>query len=211
MLAEVVSEVGTGRLPDDPLGSPLFQRLSMLVRSPFPVEPSPPSWWSWMQPGLTTMVTLGAASLAILPASAARGPLPGRSAGSEAHSFELDGLEVSGAKALANGRAPRIELPIHLPSSFDLTVAIHATPSVLSRTRLAGQTLGAPSPAQSPSAVDSPAWHEVRLRVAPDGSRLTIDGRDMPLPPDRDPSPVWLTLEPPPDCDGQYRNLKLQW
>lgn len=203
---------GTIPTPDEALDSPLIQRFWMLLKAPARADQRPHSWWSWVLPSLTALVTLGTSSLALMPASAARAPGLDRPI-QGARAFLLSRLEVAAGKAEANGRAPRVELPIRLPPTFDLVVDVLSTPATLARTRVAGRPVGsaALAPLVSPRDEAPASWRVVRLRRQPKGDTLWIDGQKVPLPADADPFPVWLTFEPPPDIDAQYRNLCLRW
>lgn len=189
----------------DPVGdgSPLFRRVLMLLRCPFPVEARPPAWWSWGLPCLTVLVTLGVSSLSFRPPDApAPGPRP-------AHAFHVSLLQTRAAPAGPHGRAPLFELPVRLPERFELKLDVYGNPATLALTRVAGLPLDLPAP-PAPD-LDAPRWHPVRLARDRDGVRLWIDGRAVPLGRTPPPLTAWLSLEPPPDLDGSIRALVLTW
>jgi beta-lactamase regulating signal transducer with metallopeptidase domain len=193
--------------------SPLFQRVMMLVRCPFPVEPRPPVWWSWGLPALAVIVTLGASSLSVRPFSpAATAPVANRLGNRNPQSeqvFRVAKLDVPPKIAGALGRAPLFELPIRLPERFVLNVEIWADPRTLDRMRVAGLPLHRAQPAsETSSALET--WHKVR--VVRDGEvSLFVDDQPVPLQDDHSSLTTWLSVEPAPDCEGRFRGLTLTW
>ena len=199
-----------GRAPrlDAPAGdSPLVQRVLMLVRCPFPIETSPPVWFSRTLPYVAVAVTLAASSLSLRPdepASSASAVPPGRK-------FRLARLEVAPSPPRgAAGRAHLFELPIRLPEQFELSLQVWGDSETLSRTRVAGLPIEPPPPNPDESALVE-AWHDVR--VLRDGEALVVwvDDHASTLRPEASSLTDWLSVEPAPDQVGHFRNLDMIW
>lgn len=187
-------------------GSPLFQRVLMLLRCPFPVEPTPPAWWSWLIPCLAVLVTLGASSLTVQPPPAtAVGPR-------RTHTFRMAWLDLAAAPPGLHDRAPLYELPIRLPEHFDLTTEVWDDLPTLSRMRVVGLGLEL-NPGKPPlnATPDLATWHLVRIRRDRDGVRLWIDGRRADAGRNARGLTSWLSVEPAPDRPASYQRLTLTW
>jgi hypothetical protein len=199
-------------------GSSLFQRVLMLVQCPFAVETRPPARWRWSLPLLTILITAAAACLSLDlgddfvasdPASSATGPWP--------RAFRMARLAIAPQVPGPGGRAPAVELPLRLPEQFDLTLEVWGGPALLSRCRVAGQCLGptddGQSPASTPPAPESEAWHRVHLRARrdPEGLALTVDGRPVPAAAGREKLPPRLCVEPPPGRPTLFRDVFVTW
>ena len=84
-------------------GSALFQRLLMLVRCPFAVEPHPPTWWRWSLPMCVAMATLAASSLSPRRAETSP-PIPS----ALENSFRMARLEVPASPIGPRWPHPRV-------------------------------------------------------------------------------------------------------
>ena len=194
--------------------SHLFQRVLMLTRCPFPVEPRPPAWWSWCLPCFAVMCTLGASSLSLHP-NRALDPQPtvvGKAPDAPpGRTFHVARLELP-AKIAERGRSPIFELPVPLPPDhFELNIDVWADPSTLARIRVVGLPLGTPGPFADRTSA-SPAWHHVR--VVRDQRRhlsLQVDDRPVTIDPDQTGLTNWLAVEPASGCEGRFQSLTLTW
>jgi hypothetical protein len=214
--SEAVSARSLPRSSLEPSVSALFLRVLMLIRCPFPLEASPPVWWSWSLPGLIVMATLAASCLSLrIPTRPLEqkphcaGPRIGKP-----RVFRVATLAVPARPAHSHGRAPLFELPIRLPTQFDLTLDVWAAPMTLPHSRVVGLRLAdpPPSPSQPRAATTAqPQWNRVRIRR--DGSGVTISVNEARLIPPTDGTSLttWLSVEPAPDEPGRYQNMILTW
>jgi hypothetical protein len=187
-------------------GSPLYQRVSMLLICPFPVEARPPTWWSWGVPCLASVFLLGLSSLSFRP------PLTRFADSPLVHTYQVSHLQTHPAPAGPLGRAPELELPIPLPDRFDLSCEVWGGASTISQTRVVGVRLGAdPSQALSATATDDLSWHAVRIKRDASGVRLWVDGQATPLELNAPPLSVWLSVEAPPDTSVAFQRMTLIW
>jgi len=186
----------------DGTGSPLFQRVLMLLRCPFPVETRPPVWWSWGMPCVVAVVTLGLSSLSIRPSGARL--IPPRPTGT----YQVSRLITNASPPGLRGRAPLCELPIRLPERFDLTLEVWGNSSTLPLTRVTNLPLDLGLPTFPP---EPDRWHSVHVRRDVDGVRLWVDGERVHLGPSIPPLTVRLSVEPPPHFSVTFRNFKLTW
>lgn len=199
-------------MPDRPAsetgstGTPLFQRVLMLLRCPFPVETSPPAWWSWSLSCVGILITLGAASLSVVTTSTAA---PGGSKRPSAtHTFFVQTLETHPLTEAVNGRSMLCELPIRLPDQFQLDLEVWGTPGSLANTRVTGLPLAV----ARKEPIDAPdGWHKVHLSRGKDGVRLTVGEVDVPLGHTSPAMTAWLSVESPPAVSVAFRNIKLTW
>ncbi len=202
--AEVPEPVTRAVDPVETGGSPLFQRVLMLLRCPFPFESRPPVWWSRGLPWLAVLITLCVSTLTV------RYPYPAPSGPPRSHTFEMSRLEIPAAPLEANGRSRAVDLPFRLPSSFDLNVEIWGDLPTLARTRIAGLPIDSPRLTQ-PAPFESAAWHHVRLRRERQSISLSIDG-DLASPyPANAELTRWLTVEPAPERPASCRALTVHW
>jgi hypothetical protein len=188
-------------------GSALFQRVSMLVQCPFPLEPTVPGWCRRSLPWLVALATLAASCLSV------RGPSaqPARGVGAQPpRTFRMARLVVDPAPLGPDGRAQPIELPVRLPERFDLTLDVWADPHLLPHIRVAGIPLGlAAPPSHDP---DPPlSWSHVRIRRDDRNFSLWIDDRPVAVAPVPLDIPNWLALEPAPGRPCSFQNLRLHW
>ncbi len=198
-------------VPADGPVSALFQRLSMLVRCPFPVETRPPRWWRWSLPMVVALATLAASSLSYRGDEAAAGPETGRppvTPGS--HSFRMARLGLPASPSGPDGHVPAFNLPIRLRDDFVLTLEVWGDPGLLSRMRVAGHLLGTTRAlAGDPAAAE--AWHFLRVRRDARRTRIWIDGQISTADSGPQGTTPWLAVEPVADLPLQVKNLTLVW
>ncbi len=190
--------------------SPLFRRVMMLLRCPFPVEVKPPNWWSYGVPCLVVLLTLASSTLAFRPPRFA--PVPP----AKIHQFAMGTLELPPAFPNIHGRVPLFELPLRLPERFDLTLEVWGNLATLAKMRISGLPLDSPLRiAISKTFPDPETWHTVQLRGDNGTFSLRID--DVPVEflnlPGQDSSVLtpWLSVEQAPDLPGLFQNLVLTW
>lgn len=198
-------------------GSALVDRMLMLLRCPFPVEPRPPAWWTRGLACLAVVATLLAASLSvrstplrpsstpeITTAAAAQRPGPPRT-------FRVTRLDVPPHPLGARGLGRLVELPIRLPDQFELTLEVWADPAALRRTRVVGLPLGDPPPREALAPASTEKWHAVRVRRDRNGLALHVDERPVAVPDEPHHLTTWLAVEPPAERHGRFRSLRLDW
>lgn len=198
------------RQPSAPSGKPaapvarssLFQRVLMLIRCPFPIESSPPRWWSRALPCLVILGTLAASTLSLQIPEDASGPPAPPNQGSTKRTLPVRRLTVV-------GRPAPFELPMRLPDQFLLELDVWGRPDSLSQTRVIGHRLSVPEP---PPQAAPPAddWHRVRIRRDSSGLSLSVDGHHIPTDPQATTTPQ-LTVQPPLGHLGYFINMLLTW
>ena len=197
------------RIELDAPGSSLFQRVLMLIRCPFPIEPSAPASWSWTLPCLAVLLTFAVSSVSVRIRETSAESAPSHS------QFKVLTWETPMPKAGGTyGRSPVHELPLLLPDRFDLSVEVSGDLPTLAATRVVGARLVSPKFAADATAGrpdDPPRWHEVRLRRGADGVSLWIDGKSAPLDNSSQKLTAWLSVETAPDQRGKFRNLVVEW
>jgi hypothetical protein len=195
--------------PAEGAGSPLFQRVLMLVQCPFPVEQEPPTWWSWALPILTLLL---APAVACLGLEAGIGGTVTRPVVPETNTFRMSRLAIGPQGPGPHGRAPAVELPLRLPERFELAVEVWGDRAALARCRVVGQPLGPLARAPEASS-ELETWHHVLLRRDHAGLSLSVDGQPVRNDPgrDRDGLTTQLAFEPAPDRPALFRNLTVTW
>ncbi|QDV33328.1 M56 family metallopeptidase [Tautonia plasticadhaerens] len=195
----VTTPGGSDRVDLD--GSPLLQRVAMLVHCPFPVEGSSPASWRWGVPLVATLVLLAASRLNL-----ALGP-PGESSPGPAGrpvAFGLSDLEIDVATSHRS-----LRLPARLPDRFDLSMDLLAESSTLGEIAVAGVPLGRMARVRPEDAPGPEAWHRVRLVVLGGLARLWVDGHPR-AGVTWDPIPGgFLTITPAPGRPLRVRDLSL--
>lgn len=192
-------------------GSPLFLRVLMLMRCPFPVESRPPAWWRWSMPWALAVGTLLASALTLQG-----GTRPGPAARSGAQSaaahgtFQIDRLRIAPTPRNAPGRVEPYTLMVELPPRFDLTLEIWAAPAELAEIRVIGRRLGPlrPDPA---APILTEGFQHVQIRRDERGVTVQVAGRPVAPEPRPVPIPRWLSIQPAPRAIGQVRDLSLSW
>jgi len=179
-------------------GSPLFQRVMMLLQCPFAVEARPPGWWSRAVPVVFAAATLAAASLSVRP------PEVTTSASRPPDSFEVLRLDIAESTLRDTGRSPVFELPIRLPERFEITTRVLGDGDSLRQSRIAGVALSGPAHV-------APGWHSVRIRRGRHGVSLDIDGEPVPEASVSPHASEWLSVEPAPGRSISLRRLVLTW
>jgi hypothetical protein len=197
--------------PAESTGSPLFQRILMLLACPFRVEREPPAWWCWSLSILILLLTPLAACLcldlgAVRPPASALAP--------RTQTFRVARLTIPPQSPGRLGRAPVFELPLRLPEQFELVLEVWGDHAALARSRVVGQRLG-PGPSAAAIPPEIPAevetWHLVHLERGPDGLSLSVDGQSVLTDPNRDQITPRLAIEPAPGRPAQFRNLCITW
>jgi beta-lactamase regulating signal transducer with metallopeptidase domain len=198
---------------DDPgegsgAGSPLFQRVLMLVRCPFPVERRPPIWWTLGLVCLAIPLTVGLASIS--PTTRiGRGPFT-TSAIDRVNAFPLTSLTVPPMAPGVHGRSPLFELPVRLPEEFDLYLEVWGDLSTLVGTRVAGLLLATPE-FPTIDADAPPSWHKVRIKRDHSGVSLWINGQEALSDRETRSLTTWLSVESAPNREGRFQKLRLSW
>jgi beta-lactamase regulating signal transducer with metallopeptidase domain len=211
---------------DDPLepktcSSPLLQRVAMLLRCPFPIEPRAPAWWSLGIPPVVLVLGILCSSLTVTLASPVPLGWPGQIEAPRAPSgipFRITQLTIEPQIVTASGRAVPYVIPVLLPAEFELAVEIQADPDRLPHVRLAGFPLAAKpvvpgstttAEAKAESNLVEPPWHRVVLRYRAQHLTLKRNGQVLLDQPSPRPPSDWLTIEPAPDRPITLRNLIL--
>jgi len=200
------------------MGSPLFQRMLMLLHCPFRVEPRVSRAWSWAVRLSVIGASIAAASVSIhWPDTAAierwrRGELASAGQPFRVADFVAEPLVFS-----PGGRALPYIMPVSLPSHFELTVEILSNITELAKVYIAGhplssiplQPLIADLSGDSPDHIES--WHQIRLERNGQVLALWVDGRKMPVELDPAATTELLTIEPGPRRPAHFRNLIVEW
>jgi beta-lactamase regulating signal transducer with metallopeptidase domain len=204
---EPLEAMGATRSP----GSPLFQRILMLVSCPIHVEHRPPGWWRWSLPILTLLITPMVACLSFDLGTWGR---PAKPVAPQPLTFRVARLAIAPQNPDSRGRSPLHEFPLILPARFNLSVEAWGNRATLSRCRVIGQRI-APPEAAAAVGLDMQAepetWHHVQIERRADGRQLsvTFDGQPVPRDPVVDRVTNRLTLEPPPGRPARFRNLRV--
>jgi bla regulator protein blaR1 len=192
-------------------GSALFQRVLMLIRCPYPVEPLAPRWWRWSLPLVVAGITLFSSSLTLRSAETAAGPGPASLAPAQAATrFQLVRLVVPETPAQPDGFTPPYNLPVRMPQHFDLALEVWAEPSDLDQTRVAGYRV-ASTQGLSAAANTTPTWHQIHIHRDATGLRGTVDDHPITIDPADRVASDWLTIQAAPGRLGLFRNLILEW
>jgi beta-lactamase regulating signal transducer with metallopeptidase domain len=187
--------------------SPLFLRVLMLIRCPFPIEERPPGWWATGVLSVAALLTLSVSAIAIRPPRATAASAALHANGTQ--TFQVARLSLPALHANARGRVLPFELPIDLPDQFDLTLEVWAKLADLGRTRVAGLAL---EPSTAITRHETTGWHKVQIHRVPGELDLAIDGENIPIPSARETLLTHtLSIEPAPDATGLIRNLTLHW
>ncbi|HEX8199747.1 MAG TPA: M56 family metallopeptidase [Isosphaeraceae bacterium] len=189
--------------PGPGAASPLFQRVAMLLRCPFPLEVGLPVWWRLAVPPAATLALLAASGLSLRGTGPARGP----AADLAPNAFRLPVLQL----AESFGGVPRpYTLPLALPERFELTLEVFADFDALEEIRVAGHRIGWPWEL-GVSTPNFPEWHQIRLVRDARGVCLWVD--DLPTLAEVEDGPAgrWLSVQPAPRGPGLFRNLTLTW
>jgi hypothetical protein len=191
--------------------SPLFLRVLMLVRCPFPVEITAPRWWR-----VACLPMVAASTVLASGLTWGDRPFPYPPPGSchpprtEHGVLEVARLAIDARVANPNGRVSPYTLLHSLPPRFELVVDVYAEPSDLPLIAIAGRRLGP----TTTSAGDPPladGFHRVRMVRDDCGLRLWVSGREVPPQPNDSPVPEMLSLQPAPGLTGRFHNLVMAW
>lgn len=174
-------------------GSGLFDRILMLVRSPFPLELSAPRRWRY--------AGLCAFGLAAVFASGAslRVKAPCRPA--EPRRLALESVDIA-----ADQEGPIFAIPSPLPDRFEARMEVWAD-SLADLRRM--ELMGCPLDASGIS--DGPGWRLVLLRREGAGCTLRVDGRLIAVADRAEADRPWLSFEARPGKLGRIRDLVVTW
>jgi hypothetical protein len=194
-------------------GSPLFQRILMLVSCPFRVEHRPPPWWRWPLPILTLMITLLAACLCL---DLGTGPLPAAAVAPQPRTFRVARLAMAPQNPGPGGRAAVHELPLVLPAEFDLSLEVWGNRAALTQCRVIGLRLASPEvlpSAGSEMPAEAETWHHVQIHRNAQALHLSVlvDGQAVPHDRTVDRVTTRLAVEPPPSRPVWLRNIRVDW
>ena len=190
----------------DDQASPVYQRVAMLLNSPFPVETQPPRSWAWPTVVGVSLAALLAASVSVRSAQDdALLPRP------KGNTFRMAKLNLKAVPSGTKGRVPLFELPVRLPNKFVLTVDVWGTPEALSNSRVAGVPLESDD-SDCAKPFDSAAkWHKVLVKRDKKSIQLWIDGKRVRRCRRSIGTTAWLSVEPAPGLEASYQNLTLSW
>ena len=206
--AQAVPGLSSSRFRWGETRSPLFQRVLMLLRCPFPLEAKPPEWWSVGVPCFTVILTLGFATLTFRPPH----PIPVSVIAPNTHQFALAHLELPPAAANSEGRVPIFKLPVRVPEQFRLRMEVWGDSSNLSRVRVAGIPLKSSAELGEP---EQETWHDVEISRDGDAISVRIDDRPIPSNEPETSKRFQLTdslsIESAPESRTIVQNLLLSW
>jgi beta-lactamase regulating signal transducer with metallopeptidase domain len=212
-LATAAAEPSWATDPAGSPGSPLFQRVLMLVACPFRVEHRPPAWWRWSLPILTLMSTPLAACLGLEAGTWQRSAV---ATAPQPRTFHVARLTIAPRTPSPGGRAPVHQLPLILPAEFALALEVWGDRAALAQCRIIGQRLAVPGTAlgvgsETPPEVET--WHHVQIQRAAQRGHLSVavDGQPVPHDPTVERVPSRLTVEPPPGRPARFRNIRVDW
>ncbi len=199
-------------------GSPLFQRMLMLLHCPFRVEPRVSRAWTWALRLSVITASIAAASVSIRwPGAAA---IERWQVGEKAladQPFRVADFVAEPLVFSPGGRALPYIMPVSLPSRFELTVEILSNVTELAKVYIAGHPLSSiplqPLYDELASAAPDHAesWHQIRLARNGQVLQLWVDGRRMPVELDAGATTELLTFEPGPRHPAHFRNLIVEW
>lgn len=190
--------------------TPLVLRVLMLVRSPFPVERTPPVRWRIALPSVVLAGTFLASGLSLRGAGAPR-PVMSDAAPPPHHgTFRLARLEIGGHRLPGEGKPTPYTLMCPLPEHFTLTLDVWATPAELPAIRVIGRPLGAvePPPPDDPGVA---GFRKVRIQKDERAFQVWVDDVPVEAPSAPDPLPDWLTVQTDSGDGTLFQNLVLSW
>ena len=153
------------------VGSPLAQRVLMLLYCPFRFEATAPRSWSWTLRIMLAMTSIVAACLCVRwpDANAIEHRMKYGTAQSSLPQFRVSDFTVEPLAFSRSGRALSFVMPVALPTHFELTVEVLSALADLGNVRIAGHALGDTQNSTEPTD-HSPSssnmvksWHNVRL------------------------------------------------
>ncbi len=198
--------------------TPLLQRVTMLLKCPYPLEARSPRSWQILSPAFVVLLGCLCSCLSLM--SLESSPVPAASvspSAAPAGNFHVDYFLAAPRGSLTNGRSLPHVLPLPLPPQFLLTVEIEVPRAALGRMRIAGLPLDPPAMASGelPSPLTGeavgPDRHRVLIRRTRERIELSVDDANFTPDPSADPLTEWLTIEPPPDQTAVLRNLDVRW
>lgn len=197
-------------------GTPLLDRMMVLLHCPYRLETAPPRAWRWRLYLLITTLSLAATVVRlrwpehVLPDH----QLPGtRSA--RPHSFRVVSFSADPLPHPTNGRSLPHVLPVTLPEHFRLELEIQVTPADLAHLRIAGHLLSPADHGHDHSSQETldqsqARWHSVLIERHGIEVRVHIDGLNS-WTDNQTKTTSWLTLEPCSPTSIRFRNLVLTW
>ncbi len=198
-------------LPGPPsAGSALFQRVLMLVRCPFPVEPRPPWAWRLLMVPILTGGTVLASGITLRGIATSFHQCFGGGPRHDHGRFTIARLSLHPPQPGPDGQVRPFTLVPHLPDRFELTVNVWAARADLPQIALAGRWLG-PAEVEPEDAAGEESFHEVRLVREGAGLALWVDGRLVPPGPRDLPPTPFLTVQSAPPHSVRLRDLTLVW
>jgi hypothetical protein len=217
-LANPESDANRAQAPQRPAGdsaggggSALFLRMLMLVQCPFRVEHRPPAWWCWALPATVVLAMLASSTLRLRfvdhAAHASNKPASNASTGRQI--FRVARLTIPERSPNSHGRTPVFELPMRLPTYFDLSLDVWGDVATIAQTRVVGLPLQLSDPANREVAAPA-GWHSVAVSRGRSGISLRIDGHEIVCAADASMT-GWLSVEPAPDHPGRFQNLTITW
>jgi beta-lactamase regulating signal transducer with metallopeptidase domain len=205
-------------LAESEVGSPLSQRVLMLLYCPFRVETRVPRSWSWALRITLAAATVVAACMCIRwPDAAALEHRQSHGPGAKTPQFRVTDFTSEPLVFSKDGRVVSYVMPVALPSQYVLSVDVLSTPLDLAKVRIAGHPLGSAADLQDQDlALVIPAmmlesWHHVQLVREGDRISLSIDGQTIAVCSSPQATTEWLTFEPSPTRVTQFRDLVVEW
>lgn len=184
--------------------SALFRRVLLLVRSPFPVEGRPPSWWRW------TAIVAAAVALPAVTAITLRSTIAPRGLVATPtrapRELRIAKLILTDSPSAA---APAL-LPVRLPRTFRLDFEVFATSAELAQMRVIDLPLSVGRVADNPHLVDPARWHRVRLSRADGQLTLAVDAHPPTASVDRSTADR-LAIRSIPDRPTSFRSIRLSY
>ncbi len=203
-------------VPSSHGGTPLLDRMLVLLHCPYRLEMAPPRAWRWRLYLLITTLSLAATVVRL------RWPdhvipdhqLPGTRSG-RPHSFRVAAFSAAPLPHPTNGRSLPYVLPVMLPERFRLELEILVSPSDLAHLRIAGHLLspfGHSHDSLSGESLDrsQARWHTLLIERHGTEVLIHIDGLHSWTDNETKTTP-WLTLEPCSPTSIRFRNLSLTW
>ncbi len=215
--AQSVEPGGSSATPDHRGGTPLLDRMLVLLHCPYRLETAPPRAWSWRLYLLIITLSLAATVVRlrwpehVLPDH----QLPGTRS-TRAHSFRVAEFSAAPLPHPSNGRSLPYVLPVTLPESFRLELQIKVDSAELNHLRIAGHLLspdvhGYDRPSsESQDYPPARRWHTIEIErhgaevaIHLDGLVFWSDNKTKTTP--------WLTIEPCSPTPIRFRSLLLTW
>lgn len=183
--------------------SPLFLRILMLIRNPFPIEDAAPRGLTWVAGGASLAVTIALSCLTLGfwdDAESWPGTAPGATT-----PFLMKSLDLPPAGEAAEP----FQVRYRLGDAFTLDAEVFSTAGELQDLRILEHSLGS---LQGLTEVifDEAAWHRVRIMRSHGHESVWVDDAKVAdRVPIRDRS-SWISVRPLPDRPTSYRNIAVR-